>query len=733
LRKEIQYFKNLNEKYLLNHDSKEIDVSSFCLRGNAPPFKPQREEVWRRVKTRERESSTQERSLDRTEDRRCTSLPDAALELARPGTRMYSANARCGLAKRPRLAVPPRQAGAAALAGKENLAKAPNPNAGVPPRAMAAMQPGGWRLELPRRLPLGPVGAPRATLPAALSHGPRPIQAVPAAGAAAPLASSAGAAAPLASSKKRCRQEARSSSESATRHAERNSYSWELGLLDAGGSGASVSHGPLSDPTSFPRACNTTLAAIPLVHGKKANEQAEEGDYTISKATRNAAALHGAVIKLLLVLPRQAVMKLAGVDPADDSVDAGRVLGYCLRVCQSRWAVGTINNARRAWTRFELWLREKGVDHDLGSVSDMVLNEYLLSRHTEASTSSEAEWAGKLSKWKKQNEVAVAAGQPTTAEPVRKRFGNKAALGQFDGLHFLTVNMFLKVPTTGKREELPEFASYAEKRLPATAPPLPLWVVGKLEEFVLRTDTPPAIRNAAAAVLFMVFSCGRAEQVQRLHVYGEHAGCIWGHFECEKGRNKRPRAFWAALEGFLGDGWWRALLETLKGVESGGFIFREFIGDVYSEHAIPQQAALSDDLITPRLRLVLRHACGMSKVEAEVYTKHSCRHCLPASSSARGEGFARQVEVGRWAGGSACSTDVFEDGFWKAKKALDKGQMPIRYTARLRPLRIAAIMAQQTASFRLLLQQLGGDIESLPRTCEGYRELPKFDPSCECA
>ena len=123
----------------------------------------------------------------------------------------------------------------------------------------------------------------------------------------------------------------------------------------------------------------------------------------------------------------------------------------------------------------------------------------------------------------------------------------------------------------------------------------------------------------------------------------------------------------------------------------------------------------------------------MSKVEAEAYTKHSCRHCLPASSSARGEGFARQVEVGRWAGGSACSTDVFEDGFWKAKKALDKGQMPIRYTARLRPLRIAAIMAQQTASFRLLLQQLGGDIESLPRTCEGYRELPKFDPSCECA
>ena len=159
------------------------------------------------------------------------------------------------------------------------------------------------------------------------------------------------------------------------------------------------------------------------------------------------------------------------------------------------------------------------------------MNEYLLSRHTEASTSSEEEWASKVSKWEKQNKSAFADGKPTTAEQVRKRFGNKASLGQFNGLHFkkvLTVNMFMKVPTAGKREEVQEFASYAEKRLPATTPPLPLWVVGNLEEFVLRTDTPPAIRNAAPTVLFMVFSCGRAEQVHRLHVYGEHVGCISG-------------------------------------------------------------------------------------------------------------------------------------------------------------------------------------------------------------
>jgi hypothetical protein len=126
--------------------------------------------------------------------------------------------------------------------------------------------------------------------------------------------------------------------------------------------------GQQSAPSGAPMAVAQPVAPVlhAYAHGRQPlrlmqeqnRKKAEQGGCTTSKATHNAAALHGAVIKLLLVLPRLSVRKLAGVDPADDSVDASRVLGCALHVCQSRWDVGTIYSALRAWTRFELWLRE---------------------------------------------------------------------------------------------------------------------------------------------------------------------------------------------------------------------------------------------------------------------------------------------------------------------------------------------------------------------------------------
>ena len=55
--------------------------------------------------------------------------------------------------------------------------------------------------------------------------------------------------------------------------------------------------------------------------------------------------------------------------------------------------------------------------------------------------------------------------------------------------------------------------------------------------------------------------------------------------------------------------------------------------------------------------------------------------------------------------------------------------MPIRYTARLRPRRLATIMAQQTAAFRQLLAEHSGKVEELPRDAEGYGLLLKYDPA----
>ena len=179
----------------------------------------------------------------------------------------------------------------------------------------------------------------------------------------------------------------------------------------------------------------------------------------------------------------------------------------------------------------------------------------------------------------------------------------------------------------------------------------------------------------------------------------------------------------ASEVGCVGD----TLLRTLEGAENGGFVFRAFD----DEHAKDLPTALAEDLISPRIRLVLQRACGLLEEQVGKYTKNSGRHCLTASSAARGEDFQRQVEVGGWTGGSANGSDTMPEELQRAKQAMRIAVMPIRYTQRLRPLRLAAIMRQQTQAFWDLLTSLGGDIVRLPKSEDGYKLLPKHDPVAE--
>lgn len=98
-----------------------------------------------------------------------------------------------------------------------------------------------------------------------------------------------------------------------------------------------------------------------------------------------------------------------------------------------------------------------------------------------------------------------------------------------------------------------------------------------------------------------------------------------------------------------------------------------------------------------------------------------------ASAAARGEGFMRQVEVGRWSGGSGDTSDLLGDEYTRAKEAMKVSAMPIKYTARLRPMRLARIMAQQTEAWRALLATAGGDVHMLPGDQTGYQKLAKYD------
>ena len=513
-------------------------------------------------------------------------------------------------------------------------------------------------------------------------------------------------------------------------HAAHFSYSWERGLL--GADGTPTKFGPCSDPEALPAACKATLAAIPPVAGAAAMKLAEEGGYCLDEPLVRAAKTHRAVINLVRSLPVEAALETAGVQACDAATtDAGRVLGYILRKVQTQWSVSTIDGARRAWERYLLWLRDNGIDHTRGDASRLALSEYFLDCHNEAVTKTDKEWAEKLEKWATSCAQASAEGKASPEQPVRKRFGMKAALGQYDGLNFLRDHFCMHIQCSHMRHELPEFQGYVQKSMPLPAPPFPLWVIARLEDYAGAPDTPPALRNAAAATLFLVFACSRAKQAQNMQLYGEHDGCIWGHFELEKGKQKRPKAFWAALEGFRGRAWWDTLLQTLQGAEDGGFVFRAFSGAPDDKTADGLPAALADDLITQRIRLVLQRACGLSEAEALRYTKHSGRHCLTASSAARGEDFRRQVEVGGWSGGSADGSDILPEEFQRAKQAMKLAVMPIRYTQRLRPLRLAAIMRQQTQAFRTLLASLGGDIERLPRAEDGYKLLPRHDPATE--
>ena len=234
---------------------------------------------------------------------------------------------------------------------------------------------------------------------------------------------------------KRSRQEARGSRE---------------GLL--GDEGKKKKYGMCSDPASWQAACAATLAAIQEVTSPEAKKLAEEGGYVIDNPLKLAALLHTAVVKLVQVLPVKRVIHAAGIKENDlVEVDAGRVLGYILRRVQTKWRYSMVNKARRRWMRLELWLRDEGTRHEEGSINAMTLNEYFLHCHRQSVGGSDKEWEAKLERWSTSVDKAATAGTKAPPRPVRRRFGNKGALGQYDALHFLSLNFGMLMPTVDKR------------------------------------------------------------------------------------------------------------------------------------------------------------------------------------------------------------------------------------------------------------------------------------------
>ena len=87
------------------------------------------------------------------------------------------------------------------------------------------------------------------------------------------------------------------------------------------------------------------------------------------------------------------------------------MLGFTLRRVQSKWKYKTIDNARRAWTRLELWLQDEGIHHEDGAVDAMTLNEYFLYCHNASIDRSDRAWAAKMADWEKAVAEAKRVGK----------------------------------------------------------------------------------------------------------------------------------------------------------------------------------------------------------------------------------------------------------------------------------------------------------------------------------
>jgi len=95
------------------------------------------------------------------------------------------------------------------------------------------------------------------------------------------------------------------------------------------------------------------------------------------------------------------------------------------------------------------------------------------------------------------------------------------------------------------------------------------------------------------------------------------------------------------------------------------------------------------------LRLVLRHACGMSHAMTSQYTKHSARKMFVSTAQVGGCPWEQCIELGHWKGTSLDNNCLLPTETVRRKKALALMPMPTRYAANARIVRVARIITNQ--------------------------------------
>ena len=314
------------------------------------------------------------------------------------------------------------------------------------------------------------------------------------------------------------------------------------------------------------------------------------------------------------------------------------------------------------------------------------------------------------------------------------RTGAEAVWGVFAGLKFLQPRLPLDLPLDALKRLLPTGAAVrGPAALLAGAHPLPPETLPRLYAFICDGKQPRILRSWAFALVFSAVSSLRQANTQHIAFYGEllvnNRRYLMSQHADGKSRGKTPTVFLTPIEDLSGSAAWfdegRSLLPP-----GGDFLWADHLGPPTSDESILLNCPLPADRIQAAIQLVLQHACGMTKSEAQRITKHSARKLLVSVAQAAGCSWEICIELGHWSGTSVDRSFLLPHEDLRRKHALKCMDMPKRYSHNARLQRVARIIGNQMARIRQYLRVK-------PRTHATFETLwelvPPYCPKVEGA
>ncbi|XRB19516.1 hypothetical protein RI054_21g93620 [Pseudoscourfieldia marina] len=403
-----------------------------------------------------------------------------------------------------------------------------------------------------------------------------------------------------------------------------------------------------------------------------------------------------AASKLVLALPPRCVAFILGMPPSSLLTSShAHQLALLLRAADalSSFSHGTIDEARRAWSRLRGYMESHSISPLWDDIPAYVIGDFLLSaRESAAARPPRARAAGAL-----QSLVLVSDATP----------GHSVVTGLTSSLRFLATHTGLRVSLDAPAASVPS-ANYAHP-VRADPPALSLRAVFALEACATDPSASVFVRHAAAALYLMCLSSLRFEQLQDCEIAPDVSstlGMIGGVTRPKRtdGSGLHEEHFWFYSLGVTDSPSWRdALLAGLADIPpTARFQMRAWDGlDVYSATSWRNGPASSSQALRA-LRSILDHRLGPGSGAG--VDLRSPRHFLPEVAAHRGESSDRAVEIGRWSASSARSAVASTPSTSATSDRV--GRFPRLYGATGTALRVCQIIRSQVDAVCAIRSQI---------------------------